>query len=181
MTEINMANPSRRRRTDIRMKKHSLKTDMTPMVDLGFLLITFFVITVQLSKPAIVDLNMPKSGPAMDLANSNALTVLLDDADHVYYYHGTWKDALASGKIFKTNFSVGNGVGKVIREKQRWLDGYNQKEGRSGLMLLIKAGKDASYEHVINGLDEAMINLVKKYAVLSAEPDELEWMKKQKP
>jgi biopolymer transport protein ExbD len=69
---------------------------MTPMVDLGFLLITFFVITVQLSKPTTVNLNMTKDGPPIDLGNSNALTVLLDEAGRIYYYHGNWKDALAS-------------------------------------------------------------------------------------
>lgn len=178
MAEINI-DTSRRRRGGLRMKRHSLKTDMTPMVDLGFLLITFFVITVQLSKPATVNLNMTKDGPPIDLGNSNALTVLLDDADRIYYYHGNWKDALTSGQVFKTNFSVSNGLGKIIREKQQWLTTHDQKEGRNGLMLLIKAGKGASYENVINALDEAMINVVKKYAVLSAEPDELKWMEEQ--
>jgi hypothetical protein len=67
----------------------------------------------------------------------------------------------------------------VIREKQQWLATHDQKEGRNGLMLLIKAGKGASYENVINALDEVMINIVKKYAVLSAEPDELKWMEEQ--
>jgi biopolymer transport protein ExbD len=180
MAEINLADTSRRRRGGLRMKRHSLKTDMTPMVDLGFLLITFFVITVQLSKPATVNLNMPKDGPPINLGNSNTLTVLLDDADRIYYYHGNWKDALASGQVFKTNFSVSQGIGKVIREKQQWLATHDQKEGRNGLMLVIKAGKGASYENVINALDEAMINIVKKYAVLSAEPDELNWMEEQR-
>jgi len=174
-----MADTFGRRRGGIKMKKHSLKTDMTPMVDLGFLLITFYVITVQLSKPTTVNLNMTKDGPPIDLGNSNALTVLLDETNRIYYYHGNWKDALASGQVFKTNFSVSNGLGKVIREKQQWLTTHDQKEGRKGLMLLIKAGKGASYENVINALDEAMINVVKKYAVLSADLDKAKWMEEQ--
>lgn len=71
-------------------KKHTPKTDMTPMVDLGFLLITFFVITMELNKPVTLNLNMPKEGPTTDLGKSNALTVLLGKDNAIYYYHGDW-------------------------------------------------------------------------------------------
>jgi len=179
MTEI-FSTGEHRRRAGVRpMKKHSVKMDMTPMVDLGFLLIAFFVMTAELSKPVVVNLHMPKDGPPMTLGNSDALTVLLDDNARVYYYHGNWKEALANGQVFNTNFSATSGLGKVIREKQQWLDTHVQKGGRNGLMLLIKAGSGAPYENVINALDEAMINTVKKYTVLAAEPEEREWMKKQ--
>jgi biopolymer transport protein ExbD len=182
MTEIsvtgNIGN-GRRRAGVRRMKRHSVKTDMTPMVDLGFLLIAFFVMTTELIKPTVVNLNMPKSGPPMPVGNSNALTILLDDNDRVYYYPGDWKEALANGQVFKTNFSETGGLGKVIREKQKWLEANSKKEGRDGLMLLIKPGKGANYRNVINTLDEALINVVKKYALLPVEPEETEWMKKQ--
>jgi hypothetical protein len=115
----------------------------------------------------------------MTLGNSDALTVLLDDNDRIYYYHGNRKEAFEKGQVLKTSFSVTNGLGKVIREKQQWLDEHDREKGRNGLMLLIKAGSGASYENVINALDEAMINIVKKYTVLATEPEEMEWMKKQ--
>ena len=179
MTEI-FATATNRRRAGLRpLKKHSVKMDMTPMVDLGFLLIAFFVMTTELSKPTVVNLNMHKEGPPMTLGNSDALTVLLDEKDRVYYYQGNWKEAFANGQVFKTNFSETNGLGKLIREKQQWLDTRDMKEGRNGLMLLIKAGEGASYENVINALDEAMINIVKKYTVLATGPEEMEWMNKQ--
>jgi biopolymer transport protein ExbD len=177
MTEI-LATGNRRRRAGVsHTKRLSVKVDMTPMVDLGFLLIVFFIMTTELSKPKVVKLNMPTQGPPMKLADSNALTILLDDNDRVYYYHGNWKEALANSRIFQTNFSATNGIGKVIREKQAWLDVTNQKEKRNGLMLLIKAGKEASYQNVIDALDEALINVVKKYTILPPEPEETAWMK----
>lgn len=160
-------------------KKHTPKTDMTPMVDLGFLLITFFVITTELSKPVTIDLNMPKEGPPIVLGESDALTVLLGKDNTIYYYHGDWDRAIKTNNVFQTSLSVKDGLGKVIREKQQQLDISNQKEGRKGLMLLIKPGKDAVYSNVIDMLDEALINDVKKYAVLKQDDEERKYLATQ--
>ena len=176
MSVINTAISENRRAGVRHPKKHTPKTDMTPMVDLGFLLITFFVITTELSKPATLDLNMPKEGSPMPLGSSDALTVLLGKNNTIYYYHGDWNEAMKAKEIFQTNFSVKDGLGKVIREKQQRLDTSNIKEGRRGLMLLIKPGEDAVYSNVIDMLDEALINGVKKYAVLKQQDEEIKWL-----
>jgi biopolymer transport protein ExbD len=179
MTQIPETSTGRRRAGVRRIKKLNGKIDMTPMVDLGFLLITFFVITTELSRPSVVRLNMPTDGPPTTLGKSNALTILLGQDDKVYYYHGDWKEAVAKGEIYKTTLSVNDGIGKVIREKQQWLDIYSKKEKRDGLMLLIKPNKEASYQTIIKALDEATINAVKKYAVLSTSKEEAVWMSQQ--
>ena len=176
MAAINTAINERHRAGVRRSKKNTPKTDMTPMVDLGFLLITFFVITMELNKPATLNLNMPKEGPTTDLGKSNALTVLLGKNNAIYYYHGDWHDALKANGIFQTNFSAKEGFRKVIREKQQYLDISNTKEKRKGLMLLIKAGEDALYSNVIDMLDEALINDVKKYAVLKLSEEEMKYL-----
>ena len=149
------------------------------MVDLGFLLIAFFIMTTELSKPSTVNLNMPTEGPPMQLGKSDALTVLIDKSDRIYYYQGDWKEALERKEIMQTNFSVREGMGKVIREKQQWLDSHN-KDGRDGLMLLIKAGSEATYENVINALDETLINIVKKYSILPLSPEETKWLEERR-
>ena len=60
----------RRRKAGVKgQKKETLKIDMTPMVDLGFLLITFFIVTTELSKPRTANLNMPKDGPPIPVGN----------------------------------------------------------------------------------------------------------------
>ena len=70
-------------------KKQLLTIDMTPMVDLGFLLITFFVFTTTISSPTVTDLYMPKDSLITNtLPESLALTLLLDDDNKIYYYHG---------------------------------------------------------------------------------------------
>ena len=87
-----------------------------------------------------------------------------------------WEEAVKENKIFQTSFSVKDGFGKVISEKQQQLDSTNTKEGRNGLMLFIKPGKETAYSNVIDMLDEALIHDIKKYALLKAEKEEIEYL-----
>lgn len=179
-TNNNDSQFSRKKAGIRRMVKHNLKIDMTPMVDLGFLLISFFVITTELSKPTVMQLNMPKDGTGSELGKSNALTILLHKNNNIYYYHGDWKNAIEEGGIIQTNFSGKDGLRKVIMEKQNSLDRNSKmKEGRNGLMMLIKSAEEASYKNVVDVLDEATISTVKKYAVIKISEEEKEWLKKQ--
>jgi biopolymer transport protein ExbD len=179
LTGTDNSSTTRKRPGVRRMLKHNLKVDMTPMVDLGFLLITFFVITTELSKPTMMNLYMPKDGPPIDLGESNALSFLLGKDNAVYYYNGDWENAKKENEIFKTTYSGVDGMRKIINEKQRRLDAFinKNKEGRDGLMLLIKAGKEASYKNVIAVLDEVTINIVKKYAVVKLSADETDFLR----
>ena len=155
-------NRSRGRKTT---RKHSLRIDMTPMVDLRFLLIAFFVMTTELSKPRALDLAMPKDGPPIDLAKSDALNVMLGAGNRIHFYHGNWADAVAAGNVSETNFSP-SGLRKIIREKQLVLDQSGRKEGRAGLMLIIKPGSGSSYKNLVEVLDEVIITDVKKYTIV---------------
>ena len=135
--------------------------------------------TTELSKPAVVPLNMPKEGPPITLGNSNALTLLLAGGDSAWYYHGNWKDALLSGKIEKTNLYSVNGLRKVIVEKKQWLAAHELKEGSNALMMLIKSTAATSYKNLVDALDETMINDVRKYALVKMDVEEAAWIKKQ--
>lgn len=160
-------------------KKQLLTIDMTPMVDLGFLLITFFVFTTTISRPTVTDLYMPKDGLiTIPLPESLALTVLLDDDNTIYYYHGNFTEAVKANNIFETGYSTTVGLGKIIRQKQKDIDASGKfADGRRGLMLLIKPGSKSNYKNVIDALDEAVINDVKKYAILEPGADELSFLK----
>lgn len=165
----------RRRKAGVKgQKKEKLKIDMTPMVDLGFLLITFFIITTELSKPTTTRLNMPKDGPPTPVGNSSILTVLLAGNDKIFYYRGNWADALKRNEIIKTDHSSILLRHAIIQQKQQLeLNGDKQ----DGLMLLIKSTGDASYKNIVDMLDEVLINDVKKYAVSKPEAAELAWVK----
>lgn len=151
---------------------------MTPMVDLGFLLISFFVITTELSQPRAMNLAMPKEdGPPSELCNSCALTLLLD-GERNYYYEGAWDQALRGQNIRETSIL---GLRDVIVSKQQVLDDTTRfPEGRNGLMLLIKPSLNAKYELLVDALDEAVINQVKKYAILPLSPEENSWLRQRK-
>mgnify|MGYP003737139959 CR=1 FL=1 len=161
------------------LKRHHPRTDMTPMVDLGFLLITFFVITTQLSQPYTTPLYMPKDGKPMPTGESTALTVLLGKDDQVYYYEGQYDQALAQNAIRKVPFGGDNSIGHVIMEKQRRMDEAGGNFNRDMLMLMIKAGPEAHYENVVKMMDEAIIHRVKRYAIVGPEKTETGWLSQQ--
>ena len=177
MAALSEGSESLRQRAGVRRaKKHSLKVDMTPMVDLGFLLITFFVITTRLTEPRGTDLNMPHEGPHTPVANSGTLTVLIG-GDKIFYYHGNWEEASKKNQILPTSLDLKNGLGKIIREKQQWLDQHPLNgEGRTALMVLIKAGENANYSQAIDALDEMLINRVTRYALVKPTSDELTYL-----
>lgn len=170
--------PARQRAGVARMKKNNLRIDMTPMVDLGFLLVAFFVMTTELSKPYVARLNMPKDGPPSTLGESAAFTILIDGNNGIFYYHGPAEKALSEKQVKHSSFSPRGGVGDEIRTLQKWLDEPGVfKEGRAGLMLLIKPTVNASYSQIINAMDEALINKVGKYVIVSPDETDKEILK----
>ena len=139
--------------------KKSLRVDLTPMVDLGFLLITFFVFTTTMSQPTGMFLNMPddrvKPGEETLTAESGALTILLGKNNNVYYYEGLLKPDASNveGSSFKEIRDV------IINKKQ------NTPE--KDFMVLIKPGNESTYKNIVDILDEMAINGVERYALIN--------------
>lgn len=151
----------------------SPRIDMTPMVDLGFLLITFFIFTTTMSEKKAMKLFMPADkGAPSPYGESKVLTVLLGQNNKVYAYEGKFEDAVKRNRIISTTFNESNGVGNLIRQKQKQLQQADKKEGRNGLLFLIKPTKQSSYKNVIDALDETMINDVKKYMIVDVTAEE---------
>lgn len=153
-------------------KKLSTRVDLTPMVDLGFLLITFFVFTTTMSKPTAMNMNEPKDDNPenqMKVKESAVLTILLGKDNQVYYYNGTLTADNAS-QIFKsTNFKD---IRQIILDKRNSVpDGDKPK---SDLMYIIKADKESKFKNVIDLLDEMQINAIPAghYAEVDINPVE---------
>jgi biopolymer transport protein ExbD len=179
MAEINSnAGHSRHKGGVRRSKKLSTRVDLTPMVDLGFLLITFFVFTTSMRTPKAMNLYLP-AGQKIDMptGESTALTIIPVSNDKVFYYHGDLETAIKNNLYGTTTFSISNGIGAVIRKKQIAL-GSNPKYSAKDLMLIIKPAVDARYRNVVAALDEVLINDLKHYAFVDLDPAEKESMVK---
>lgn len=113
-----------------RAKKQSTKVDMTPMVDLAFLLLTFFVLTATFSKPKVMSLVYPakpdEKVEKKDVEVNNAITFLLAE-DRIFYYEGAfYPKGNAKGKpattLKEANFGAGEGsVRKLLTELNRYV------------------------------------------------------------
>ncbi len=150
-------------------KKMSTRVDMTPMVDLGFLLITFFVFTTTISQPTALKLNLPKDTDKPEEQTktkaSGALTVLLGKDNHVFYYEGELDPA---GKNFQSsNFKD---IRNAIIQKKR-------STPADDFMVVIKPTDESTYKNVVDILDEMTINVVKRYALVDISDGENQLVK----
>jgi len=145
------------------------KLDMTPMVDLGFLLISFFIFTAEISRPSAANLSMPRDGVKTDIPASKSLTFLLGANNRVFYYFGLMDRSLP-GKLYETSYSELAGLGNVIRQKQAELN--RRAIDQNALVIPIKPGVKATYKNVVDALDEMLINRVHHYVLCNPEPAE---------
>ena len=177
MSDIILSQPKQIKAGVTRIKKASLKVDMTPMVDLGFLLITFFIFTTTISEPRETDLFMPAVGEPTIIQDDCVLTTLLGKDNKILVYPGRWQDAYKNNGVRETSYFVKNGLGNDVREKQKKLDQLFGNGSRKKLMLLIKPADEATYQNIIDALDEVMINNVAKYAIVEPDKEESAYLK----
>ena len=152
-----------------KQKKAAAKVDMTPMVDLGFLLITFFIFTTTMSTPKAFKLNVPvdteKEEEQTEAKASGAFTILLSKENHVYYYEG---QLLPDASNFKsTNFKDLRGI--LLDKKARTPE--------KDLVVIIKPNESSNYKNVVDVLDEMTITEIKRYAMIDISPQENELIK----
>ena len=156
-------------------KKLSTRIDLTPMVDLGFLLITFFMFTTTLAKPKTMEINMPYKDPNMKqedqnkIKNSVALTILLSKSHRVYYYEGIGDDPGKAPDLQITGFNQKNGIRDEIIKKKKAVDAMKASGAlgpKDETTVLIKPDTTSTYSDLVNILDEMNINDIKVYAII---------------
>jgi biopolymer transport protein ExbD len=130
-------------------KKLSTRVDLTPMVDLGFLLITFFVFTTTMSKPTAMAMNEPKDDPdnQLKVKNSGAMTILLGKSDQVYYYYGELVAETISEQFKSSSY----------KEMRDLITAKKKATPIGDLMYIIKADKESKFKNAIDILDEMTI------------------------
>jgi len=172
-------------------KKQSTRVDMTPLVDLAFLLLTFFVLTSTFSKPKVLRMIFPEKledNPNIKKPEvRDAVTILVSGDDRIFYYTGQISNATVITEIDYTK----DGLRKLLKEKNFQLLSELQKlqvklneadekdtaavnqidrdvkklQKESKLVVLVKNDDKATYKNIIDVMDEFMITQVAKYFV----------------
>lgn len=175
MAEISSEGGNKKHSGKVKGKKMSTRVDLTPMVDLGFLLITFFMLTTTLNKPSAMELNVPvKEKETVDpppMKEGKVLTLLLDKNDKIYWYVG-----LSEAKLDSTDYSP-EGVRKLlIDQRDRVARDYAQDSLRD-VVVLLKPSNKSRYKNMVDILDEIHITEIKRYALLGISKAEEDYIK----
>lgn len=203
MAEIDGGGGGGKHKGKKRGKKLSTRVDFTPMVDLGFLLITFFMLTTSMNKPQTMEINMPvkeKNDEPTKVPASQTITLLLAKNDTVVYYFMNQK---GEPEIpVATNFGP-KGIREVLLKENKsrnpFIDSisiykeqlnlgkideatYRSNSNRiksyeKALIVVIKASDKSKYKNMIDILDEMLICNIGRYAIVDINEVELEMLK----
>ncbi|MGA9213022.1 ExbD/TolR family protein [Kaistella sp.] len=152
----------------VRSKKQVPHVDLTPMVDLAFLLITFFMLVTTFNKPNVMDLGLPakpnenQKPPDTEIDLSNSISIILGK-DNRIFYHQLPKDELTPANLQETNFDR-EGITKVIEQAKA------RAKDQSKFTVIIKPTDDAVYKNFVDMLDEMAITKNEIYGITDIKP-----------
>lgn len=197
MAEMQVEDKKGKKGNKPKAKKHSSRVDLTPMVDLGFLLITFFMLTTSMLKPQTMEISVPSKDKVEEedqnkVKASQAITILLAKENKLYYYFGTQEDGIDPEVIetnyssdgirkmlFQKNIDVMKAVDELKKEKKK-MDEQDYSKKLSDLksvktapVIMIKAADEANYKNLVDILDEMNINNIARYAIVDITPYDL--------
>jgi biopolymer transport protein ExbD len=154
-------------------KKLSTRVDLTAMVDLAFLLVTFFMLTTSLSKPEAVSLIMPEitlDPPGQ--AASRTVTLCLGKDNQLVYYRGMIEKPIGDPQV------VGYRRGG-LREALLTTAKKIKDETGKNMMVIIKPGAHSVYDNVVNTIDELNITRNLTYAIADITPKDDDLLKQK--
>jgi biopolymer transport protein ExbD len=145
-------------------KKKSINIDFAPMVDLGFLLITFFIFTTELSKPKAFGLHVPDEGDGTMSPESTTITLQLKENGAIDYFEGKEKTPLRKGA---THLYQQSALRTLLIDKRKRI--IQQLHTDSNYTVIIQPSALTSYKEIIDVLDEMKINDIHKYVLMDGE------------
>lgn len=154
-------------------KRKAPFVDLTPMVDLAFLLIAFFMLTTTLLENNAMILNMPMDtdDPA-PISRDRIMTILIGENNNIYYYNADAVDQLE-----KTSYQK-EGLRNLLYDNNKRVDALFGKE--KGLVCIIKLSENANYKNMVDVLDEMVICDVATYAIQNITEEEINALKSEK-
>lgn len=180
MAELNTPDTGKKGDKKVRSKKMNSKVDLTAMVDLAFLLITFFMLTTTLAKPQSMDLAMPdKSDPTeandTKVADNRTVTLILGTNNKLVWYMGQ------AAKPLDGPLASGygkDGIRKILLEKSQQVLARTQ-DTEKGLIVIIKPSEKSSYHNLVDALDEMAITKVKTYAIVDVAEEDIKLLENE--
>lgn len=157
----------------VRSKKLSTRVDLTAMVSVSFLLIIFFMVTIELAKPKVLEYGMSRDCDdcgeyfgSRHIDENRILTILLDENDEIVTYSGLINFPIETPK--KVNYSK-NGIRKELIRKSQIVFEYSKNLGKpkNGLIVIIKPTQKSNYGNLVNILDEMKILNIENYSILN--------------
>jgi biopolymer transport protein ExbD len=152
-------------------RKMPVRVDLTAMVDLAFLLITFFMLTTSLIKPRVMPVVMPSDGPPGAVSEKTTMTILLGKNNHALWYLGMADKPLTTPKLI--------GYGKDMRSAIVETGKQVFASTRKPLMVIIKPNEHSIYDNLVTVLDEMDIIKVPTYAIAAIQPKDTELLKQK--
>ncbi len=146
---------------EISGSKKSLQIDFAPMVDLGFLLITFFVFTTEMSRPKAFGLNVPDKGNGIESPVSATITLTLKENGVVDYLEGNEQHVLAKGVAYL--YGKPSLRDELISKRERILKQFGNDRQYT---VIIQPTAHTQYKEIVDVLDEMVVNDIKKYVLL---------------
>jgi biopolymer transport protein ExbD len=141
----------------VRTKKLSTRIDMTPMVDLAFLSLTFFILTNELKTAKALKIEMPDNSEQQPVNAKKVLTIILDGHDKIYWFTGV------DPKAQQTSFSA-EGIRKIVKEKNASIP---------KMLVIIKASNRSHFKNLVDILDEMIILNIERYAIVDITAEDL--------
>ncbi len=149
------------------------RIDLTAMVDLAFLLITFFIMATSLAKPKAMDLAMPIKGTPDAVPETRTMSVCLGRDNKVMWYMGIPDKPLTAPKL--VDFSK-TGLRMALITKNQ--DLLRRSPGKP-LIVILKPGEHAVYANFVAALDELNITNIQSYSVADITPKDIDMLKQQ--
>ena len=155
-----------------RSKKLSTRVDLTAMVSVSFLLIIFFMLVGELSKPKVMDLCLPDNGEGRTVCRwggvcgeNRSVTILLGDKDKLIYYMGILESPIIAVKELKYGK---DGIRQELLKRNKSMLEYSANLGRPGrgITVIIKPSKKCNFKNLVDILDEMAIANIGAYAIV---------------
>lgn len=141
--------------------KRTVRIDFAPMVDLGFLLITFFIYTTTLMEQKAFGLNVPADGTETNAPVSATITLSLKENGVVDYLEGNEKHILAKGTAYL--YGKPSLREHLLNKRQRIISQLGTDDQYT---VIIQPSANTSYKEVVDIFDEMTITDIKKYVLV---------------